>query len=211
MAFFKLQGWMRQRPITFPGQQIVNMMVLILAVIFGVFILWRPSWIPLTIAMYLSLFFILTLGFGFLMTLPIGGADMPVVISMYNAFTGLAVGLDGFSFATPNYAMVVAGIIVGAAGLLLTLLMARAMNRSISNVFFGAFGAVEEMEAQIQGNIKSIQVDDVAIMLAYANKVIIAPGYGMAWRKRSTAFASCTICSPSAASRWTSPGPGAPS
>ncbi len=114
------------------------------------------------------------------MTLPIGGADMPVVISMYNAFTGLAVALDGFSFATPNYAMVIAGIIVGAAGSLLTLQMAKAMNRSISNVFFGAFGATEESDVQIQGSMKPIEVDDVAVMLAYADKVIIAPGYGMA-------------------------------
>jgi NAD(P) transhydrogenase subunit beta len=105
---------------------------------------------------------------------------MPVVISMYNAFTGLAVGLDGFSFATPNYAMVVAGVIVGAAGSLLTLLMARAMNRPISNVLFGAFGATEETGTQIQGSMKSIEANDVAVMLAYADKVIIVPGYGMA-------------------------------
>src|SRR4030042_3133247 len=114
------------------------------------------------------------------MTLPIGRADMPVVISMYNAFTGLAVALDGFLFATPNYAMGVAGIIVGAAGSLLTLNMARAMNRSLSNVFFGAFGATEEKGVAIQGSMKSIEADDVAVLLAYADKVIIAPGYGMA-------------------------------
>jgi NAD(P) transhydrogenase subunit beta len=180
IAFLKLQGWMRPRPITFKGQQVVNMMILALAIMSGVLVLSHPSWIPLTVGMYLPLFFVLSLGFGFLMTLPIGGADMPVVISMYNAFTGLAVALDGFSFATPNYAMVIAGIIVGAAGSLLTLQMARAMNRSISNVFFGAFGATEEKEMQIQGSMKSIEADDVAVMLAYANKVIIAPGYGMA-------------------------------
>ncbi|MCX6684488.1 MAG: NAD(P)(+) transhydrogenase (Re/Si-specific) subunit beta [Methanoregula sp.] len=180
IAFLKLQGWMRPRPITFKGQQVVNMMILALAIVSGVLVLSHPSWIPLTVGMYLPLFFVLSLGFGFLMTLPIGGADMPVVISMYNAFTGLAVALDGFSFATPNYAMVIAGIIVGAAGSLLTLQMARAMNRSISNVFFGAFGATEEKEMQIQGSMKSIEADDVAVMLAYANKVIIAPGYGMA-------------------------------
>ena len=135
---------MRPRPITFPGQKILNMAVLALAIIAGVLVVLQPSWVPLSVALYLPLFFILTLGFGLLMTLPIGGADMPVVISMYNAFTGLAVALDGFSFATPNYAMVIAGIIVGAAGSLLTLNMARAMNRSITNVFFGAFGATEE-------------------------------------------------------------------
>jgi NAD(P) transhydrogenase subunit beta len=180
IAFLKLQGWMRPRPITFTGQQIINMAVLALAVVSGVLILWQPSFIPLSFATYLPLFFVLSLGYGVLMTLPIGGADMPVVISMYNAFTGIAVALDGFSFATPNYAMVVAGVIVGAAGSLLTLLMARAMNRSIPNILFGAFGATEETGTQIQGSVKPIEADDVAVMLAYANKAIIVPGYGMA-------------------------------
>jgi H+-translocating NAD(P) transhydrogenase subunit beta len=180
IAFSKLQGWMRPRPITFTGQQILNMAVLFFAVVSGVLVVMQPSWVPLSLAIYLPLFFVLSLGFGLLMTLPIGGADMPVVISMYNAFTGLAVALDGFSFATPNYAMVIAGIIVGAAGSLLTLNMARAMNRSISNVFFGAFGATGEQELQIQGSMKAIEVDDVAVLLAYADKVVIAPGYGMA-------------------------------
>jgi NAD(P) transhydrogenase subunit beta len=129
IAFMKLQGWMRPRPITFRGQQVVNMLCLALAIVCGILVIWQPSWMPAGIAMYLPLFFVFSLGFGVLMTLPIGGADMPVVISMYNAFTGLAVALDGFSFATPNYAMVVAGIIVGAAGSLLTLNMARAIDR----------------------------------------------------------------------------------
>jgi NAD(P) transhydrogenase subunit beta len=180
IAFMKLQGWMRPRPITFPGQQVVNMAVLALAAFFGILLLWQPAFLPLSFSTYLPLFFILSLGFGVLMTLPIGGADMPVVISMYNAFTGLAVGLDGLSFATPNYAMVIAGVIVGAAGTLLTVLMARAMNRSIGNILFGAFGATEETGAEIQGSIKSIETEDVAVMLAYANRVIIVPGYGMA-------------------------------
>jgi len=180
IAFLKLQGWMRPRPITFPGQQVLNMGVLALAALFGILLLWQPAFLPLSFSTYLPLFFILSLGFGVLMTLPIGGADMPVVISMYNAFTGLAVGLDGLSFATPNYAMVIAGVIVGAAGTLLTVLMARAMNRSIGNILFGAFGATEETGAEIQGSIKSIEAEDVAVMLAYANKVIIVPGYGMA-------------------------------
>jgi NAD(P) transhydrogenase subunit beta len=180
IAFLKLQGWMRPRPITFPGQQVINMAVFALAVIAGVLILLQPSSVPLSVATYLPLFFVLSLGFGLLMTLPIGGPDMPVVISMYNAFTGLAVALDGFSFSPPNYAMVVAGIIVGAAGSLLTLLMARAMNRSISNILFGAFGATEESGTQIEGSMKPIEVEDVAVMLAYANRVVIVPGYGMA-------------------------------
>jgi len=180
IAFMKLQGWLRPRPIIFPGQQIVNMAMLVLAVFSGICIILQPAWIPAGVAVFLPLFFVLALGFGLLMTLPIGGADMPVVISMYNAFTGLAVALDGFSFATPNYAMVIAGIIVGAAGSLLTLNMAKAMNRSITNVFFGAFGATEESDVKIQGSMKAIEADDVAVMLAYADKVIIAPGYGMA-------------------------------
>lgn len=180
IAFLKLQGWMPSRPVTFTGQQIANMTVLVLAIVSGVFVILQPSWIPLSVSIYLPLFFILALGFGLLMTLPIGGADMPVVISMYNAFTGLAVALDGFSFAAPNYAMIIAGVIVGAAGSLLTLRMANAMNRSLTNVLFGAFGATEEQAAQVSGSVKAIEADDVAVMLAYADRVIIVPGYGMA-------------------------------
>jgi len=180
IAFLKLQGWMRSRPITFPAQQAVNMVVLFLAAAFGISVLVQPSWIPLSYPACLLLFFLLSLAFGILMALPIGGADMPVVISMFNAFTGLAVGLDGFSFATPNYAMVIAGIIVGAAGSLLTVLMARAMNRSIQNILFGAFGAIDETGTEIQGSMKPIEADDVAVMLAYAHRVTIVPGYGMA-------------------------------
>ncbi len=180
VAFLKLQGWIRPRPITFSGQQILNMLVLVLAIATGVLVIAQPAGVPLSVSIYLPLFFLLSLGFGLLMTLPIGGADMPVVISMYNAFTGLAVALDGFSFVTPNYAMVVAGIIVGAAGSLLTLNMARAMNRPLTNVFFGAFGSTDEKGAEIKGSMKSIEVDDVAVLLAYADKVIVAPGYGMA-------------------------------
>jgi NAD(P) transhydrogenase subunit beta len=180
IAFLKLQGWMPSRPVTFAGQQIVNMTVLVLAIVSGVFVILQPSWVPLSVSIFLPLFFILALGFGLLMTLPIGGADMPVVISMYNAFTGLAVALDGFSFATPNYAMIIAGVIVGAAGSLLTLRMANAMNRSLANVLFGAFGATEEQAAQVSGSMKAIEADDVAVILAYADRVIIVPGYGMA-------------------------------
>lgn len=180
IAFLKLQGWMPSRPVTFPGQQIVNAVVLVLAVIFGVFAIVQPSWTPLIASAYLPPFFILAVGFGLLMTLPIGGADMPVVISMLNAFTGLAVALDGFSIVTPNYAMIIAGVIVGAAGSLLTLKMATAMNRSLTNILFGAFGAREEHAVQVSGSVKAIEADDVAVMLAYADRVIIVPGYGMA-------------------------------
>ena len=171
---------MPSRPVTFPGQQAVNMAVFALAVISGALFILQPAWMPVSPGTALPLFFILALGFGLLMTLPIGGADMPVVISMYNAFTGLAVAFDGFSFATPNYAMIIAGVIVGAAGSLLTLQMAKAMNRPLSNVFFGAFGATEEQAGTVSGSMKTIEADDVAVMLAYADRVIVAPGYGMA-------------------------------
>ena len=113
------------------------------------------------------------------MTLPIGGADMPVVISLYNALTGLAVGFEGYVLG--NGALIIAGIVVGAAGTLLTQLMAKAMNRSIGNVLFAGFGAKggQELEA-IEGSMKESSPDDAAITLAYAQKVIIVPGYGMA-------------------------------
>jgi NAD(P) transhydrogenase subunit beta len=172
IAFLKLQGWMRQKPLVFPGQQPVNIGVLLVAIGSGVLIIVHPGY-PLLLP-----FFLLALGFGFLLTLPIGGADMPVVISLFNALTGVAVALDGF--AITNYAMVIAGTLVGAAGSMLTLLMARAMNRSIGNVLFGAFGATEETDRVMAGSMKSIEPDDVAVMLAYASKVIITPGYGMA-------------------------------
>jgi len=125
-------------------------------------------------------FFGLALAFGILMTLPIGGADMPVVISLFNALTGMAVGFEGFAMG--NEAMIVAGTVVGAAGALLTKMMAKAMNRSIANVLFGSFGKeIEEAGASgIQGSLKPIESEDAAIMMGYAAKVIIVPGYGMA-------------------------------
>jgi len=172
IAFLKLQGWMPQRAIAFPGQQPVNLLVLAGAIGSGILVLAHPF------PNGLLVFFALALGYGLLMTIPIGGADMPVVISLYNALTGLAVGLDGF--ALQNYSMVIAGTLVGAAGSLLTILMARAMNRSIANVLFSAFGAKETDTGPIAGSMKSVEADDVAVMLAYAGKVIVAPGYGMA-------------------------------
>lgn len=174
IAFLKLQGWMRQKPITYPAQQIINIAILIAAIVFGVLALF-----PKTLGFSTLLpFFLFAIAYGILMTLPIGGADMPVIISLYNALTGLAVAMDGFALG--NFAMVVAGTLVGAAGSLLTLLMARAMNRSIGNVIFSAFGAKEEEAVGITGSMKPIQPEDAAVMLAYANSVIIAPGYGMA-------------------------------
>jgi NAD(P) transhydrogenase subunit beta len=126
------------------------------------------------------LFFVLALGFGVIMTMPIGGADMPVVISLYNALTGLAVGLEGF--VLDNAAMIIAGTVVGSAGTLLTQLMAKAMNRSLANVLFAGVGTSDaRMEQQsIEGSMKAIEGSDAAIMMAFAERVIIIPGYGMA-------------------------------
>ncbi|RUL69718.1 NAD(P)(+) transhydrogenase (Re/Si-specific) subunit beta [Dyella choica] len=173
IAFAKLQGWLDRR-FVFPGQQAVNLLVLAAAVVTGVVLATGHITIALVCA-----FFVLALLFGVLMTLPIGGADMPVVISLYNAFTGLAVAFEGF--VLQNEAMIIAGMVVGAAGTLLTQLMAKAMNRSIGNVLFGNFGAAAGGAAQaISGSQKPIEAADAAVMMAYAERVVIVPGYGMA-------------------------------
>jgi NAD(P) transhydrogenase subunit beta len=173
IAFAKLQGWLDRR-FVFPGQQVVNLLVLVAAVGIGVYLATGHLVLALVCA-----FFVLALLFGVLMTLPIGGADMPVVISLYNAFTGLAVAFEGY--VLQNEAMIIAGMVVGAAGTLLTQLMAKAMNRSIGNVLFGSFGAASSASAQaIGGSQKPIEAADAAVMMAYAERVVIVPGYGMA-------------------------------
>jgi NAD(P) transhydrogenase subunit beta len=127
----------------------------------------------------ITLFFVLALILGILVTLPIGGADMPVIISIYNAFTGLAVGLEGFVLGNP--ALMIAGMVVGAAGLLLTLLMAKAMNRSVTNVLFTNFGdAPKQKQGAIKGSLKPVEASDAGIFMRYASSVIIVPGYGLA-------------------------------
>jgi H+-translocating NAD(P) transhydrogenase subunit beta len=173
IAFAKLQGWLDRR-FVFPGQRVVNMLVLAAAVVIGVMLAMGH----LTMAL-IGTFFALALLFGLLMTLPIGGADMPVVISLYNAFTGLAVAFEGY--VLHNEAMIIAGMVVGSAGTLLTQLMAKAMNRSLGNVLFGNFGAAAGASAQaIGGSQKPIEAADAAVMMAYAERVVIVPGYGMA-------------------------------
>lgn len=177
IAFLKLQGWMNQKPIVFRLQQPANISVLVLAVAFGIMYVAGFQFLfpPET---WLGLFYFTAVLFGFLMALPIGGADMPVVIALLNAFTGIAVALDGYSIG--NYAMVVAGILVGASGAILTSEMAKAMNRSIGNVLFGAFGADVRESREQTGSLKPIEVEDAAVMLAYASKVVLIPGFGMA-------------------------------
>jgi H+-translocating NAD(P) transhydrogenase subunit beta len=175
IAFAKLQGIMK-KTLRFSGQQWFNLSVFAITVISGLILTFSGAEVSGSV---LLVFFVLALVFGILMTLPIGGADMPVVISLYNALTGLAVGFKGLVLDNP--ALMIAGIVVGAAGTLLTQLMAKAMNRPISNVLFSQFGSSGGGEAEeITGSMKSIEASDAGVMMAFANKVIIVPGYGMA-------------------------------
>ena len=175
IAFGKLQGLI-ERPVTYPLQKIVNGIILL-----GILLLGYLSGIAHNPVIF-GWFFILSLIFGVLMVLPIGGADMPVIISFLNSFTGIAVAADGFTIS--NVAMIIGGTLVGSSGTLLTVLMCKAMNRSITNVLFGAFGKVAPAgspTASIKDkNVKPITADDVAVMLAYSQLVIIVPGYGLA-------------------------------
>ncbi|HEX4680120.1 MAG TPA: NAD(P)(+) transhydrogenase (Re/Si-specific) subunit beta [Gaiellaceae bacterium] len=177
IAFAKLQELIKGRPITYPGQKLVNAAVFLGCLVLGAVILTgtEHQWL-------LWLMVAGALVFGVMFVLPIGGADMPVVISLLNAFTGLAAAATGFELS--NNVLIVSGMLVGASGTMLTLLMGRAMNRSITNVLFGAFGQVSAGEAATAGagggTVRSATADDVAVMLAYASKVVIVPGYGMA-------------------------------
>ncbi len=173
IAFGKLQGLIT-KSIRFGGQKIVNLAILLGTVAAGVMIVAGAN----ASAPLISAFFILALMLGVAMTLPIGGADMPVVISLYNALTGLAVGFEGF--VLDNAAMIIAGTVVGAAGTLLTQLMAKAMNRSLSNVLFSNFGESGAAAGTVAGTQKPIESSDAGVMLAYSQKVIVVPGYGMA-------------------------------
>jgi NAD(P) transhydrogenase subunit beta len=170
IAWAKLDGRMDKR-YTFPGQQLFNAAVAIAAVVLGGIVVHGLG-VPAIIA-----FFIAALALGVLMTLPIGGADMPVVISLYNALTGLAVAFEGYVLG--NEALIIAGMMVGAAGTLLTQLMAKAMNRPISGVLFSNFGGGGQMQ-EIGGSQKPIEAGDVAAMMAFAERVVIVPGYGLA-------------------------------
>lgn len=168
-AFIKLRDWMKN--IWFPMQQLFNVIILASAVTLGVLFVLTNNWTVFV------LFFAVSAFYGILMTIPIGGADMPVVISLYNAFTGLAVACEGFLLG--NIAMIIAGTLVGSAGSLLTFLMAKAMNRSIANIIFSKFGAAAGGEV-VEGEMKAMDVEDAALTLSYVSTVAIVPGYGMA-------------------------------
>jgi H+-translocating NAD(P) transhydrogenase subunit beta len=177
VAFAKLQELIQGRPITYPGHQLVNGVVFLTALAAGIAIAagGEEQWLMWVLLGSAALF-------GVLFVLPIGGADMPVVISLLNAFTGLAAAATGFELE--NNVLIVSGMLVGASGTLLTVLMSRAMNRSIANVLFGAFGQVSAGAAAAAasdgGTVRSASAEDVAVMLAYAHKVVVVPGYGLA-------------------------------
>ena len=177
IAFGKLQELISGRPIVYPGQQFVNGAVLLVALALGTAILAGADSDALVVGLILTACL-----FGVLFVLPIGGADMPVVISLLNAFTGLAASAAGFLLH--NNVLIVAGALVGASGTLLTLLMGRAMNRSIANVLFGAFGAAPSgagAAADADGrSVRSTSPEDLAIMLGYSRRVVFVPGYGLA-------------------------------
>ncbi|MCL2644722.1 MAG: NAD(P)(+) transhydrogenase (Re/Si-specific) subunit beta [Betaproteobacteria bacterium] len=182
VAFAKLQGLMN-KAFRLPAQNIVNIALALVTLGLGVAIVWFgqgaspgsnaaiPGWLLIS-------FFICALALGVIVTLPIGGADMPVVISLFNAFTGLAVGFEGYVLNNP--ALIIAGIVVGAAGTLLTQLMAKAMNRSILNILFQPISGEAQAGGAIEGTMKEVSALDAAAMMRYANRVIIIPGYGMA-------------------------------
>jgi NAD(P) transhydrogenase subunit beta len=177
VAFAKLQELIGGRPITYVGQQFVNGALFVACVAAGLALVSgvQEEWLLWAVVAGALLF-------GVLFVLPIGGADMPVVISLLNAFTGLAAAATGFELE--NNVLIVSGMLVGASGTFLTVMMGRAMNRSITNVLFGAFGKVTPAAvaaaASDGGQVRSATAEDVAIMLAYAHKVVFVPGYGLA-------------------------------
>ncbi len=175
IAFGKLQGLIK-KSFRFTGQQIFNLLLVASIVVCSLMIASGATELQ-----WVTGLFVLALMLGLTMTLPIGGADMPVVISLYNALTGLAVAFEGF--VLNNAAMIIAGTVVGSAGTLLTQLMAKAMNRSLGNVLFSGFGDSGSSVAtgqEVTGSMKAIEANDVGVMMAYGQKVIIVPGYGMA-------------------------------
>jgi NAD(P) transhydrogenase subunit beta len=180
IALGKLQGFITARPVTYAGQQVVNALLALFILAGGVFFIALPTselapWVLLVMG-------VLAMVLGVAITMPIGGADMPVVISLLNSFTGLAAAFAGF--VLNSTVLVISGALVGASGTLLTILMGRAMNRSLTNVLFGAFGTAGSAEVAGAGGenrpVRELSPDDAATLLAYANQVIIVPGYGMA-------------------------------
>lgn len=175
IAFLKLNGTLN-KPIRLPRYNILNTVFLVMLLAYAGFILMGGAAMTMT---SIYLLFVLSLVYGVMFVLPIGGADMPVVISLLNSFTGLAAAFGGFLY--DNQVMLTGGILVGSAGTLLTLVMCKAMNRPLSNVIFGAFGGGSGSEGrEVSGNIKEISISDAAVLMNYSKKVVIVPGYGLA-------------------------------
>ncbi|MEO6525064.1 MAG: NAD(P)(+) transhydrogenase (Re/Si-specific) subunit beta [Gemmatimonadaceae bacterium] len=176
IAFGKLQEVLPSRPLTYPGQNLVNGLLFLGAVALFILVVADPS----RTAAFYGMIAIATL-LGVLMVIPIGGADMPVVVALLNSYCGLAAAATGFALG--NSILIICGALDGASGFLLSMLMSKAMNRSFSNVLFGAFGGAPATAALATGDalpVRSISAEDAAIQLAYASRVIIVPGYGMA-------------------------------
>ncbi|HZI89681.1 MAG TPA: NAD(P)(+) transhydrogenase (Re/Si-specific) subunit beta [Candidatus Polarisedimenticolia bacterium] len=183
VAFGKLQGIVTEKAVTYPLQKPLNLLLFVGIIAISVWLVATGQPNPVVYAWFAGL----CLLFGILFVIPIGGGDMPVVISLLNSFTGLATAATGFSLH--NYVLIISGTLVGASGTLLTYLMCKAMNRPITNVLFGAFGAIKAgggaagatSTASAAGkSVRDVSVEDAATMLAYARKVIIIPGYGLA-------------------------------
>lgn len=176
IAWGKLNG--KIKDFSFNGQHIINLLLLAVIVGLATYII---GWLPDNASLLFYGIFALSLLYGVFFVLPIGGADMPVVISLLNSFTGVAAACGGFLYG--NKVMLTGGILVGAAGTLLTILMCKAMNRSLANVLIGSFGGAKAggvVGDKDQGHHKEINLPDAAVVMAYANKVIIVPGYGLA-------------------------------
>jgi H+-translocating NAD(P) transhydrogenase subunit beta len=174
LAFAKLQGLTPGAPITFKGQNIFNLALITAVIACFITLIFVPAWGTL-----FWLMLAMSFAFGILLVLPIGSADMPVVMSLLNSYAGLASAATGF--AIDNKVLIIAGTLDGFSGFILSILMCKAMNRSITNVLFGAFGSpVAESGAQEGGTMREISPDDAAVQLAYARQVVFVPGYGMA-------------------------------
>lgn len=177
IAWGKLNG--RVKDFSFKGQHIFNIVLLLVILLLAVYLI---GWIPANAAIIFYAIFALSLLYGVFFVFPIGGADMPVVISLLNSFTGVAAACGGFLY--DNKVMMTGGILVGAAGTLLTILMCKAMNRSLLNVLIGSFGGSSSVAgvagSKEQGHYKEINLNDTAVVMSYANKVMIVPGYGLA-------------------------------
>jgi len=173
IAYLKLNETLK-KPIRLPSYNIINSIVM-----FGLLTaLVYFSFVP-QIPMMVYILFAVAIIYGIMFVLPIGGADMPVVISLLNSFTGLAAAFGGFLY--DNKIMLTGGILVGSAGTLLTLIMCKAMNRPLSNVIFGAFGGTQAASGtEVHGSIKDVQASDIAVLMNYSKKVVIVPGYGLA-------------------------------